>query len=135
MPPLPVVADSNVIISGLYTPGNPRAVLDLARTGAINLYLSRFILHEVVTALAGEKFRWPATRIMIALQALPGDTVDTGPPYLHVVADEADNRILECALAAKADYLITGDRHLLALRRYQRIRVVTPAEFLARERA
>jgi predicted nucleic acid-binding protein len=49
---------------------------------------------------------------------------------LTVIADDPDNRILECALKAQADLIISGDKHLLNLRNYQGIKMVTPGEFL-----
>jgi putative PIN family toxin of toxin-antitoxin system len=53
---------------------------------------------------------------------------------LSVVSDdEADNRILECALAARADTIVTGDRHLLQLRRFRGARISTPRQFLDAE--
>ena len=54
----------------------------------------------------------------------------TTQPHLHLLADEPDNRILECAALAKADVIVTGDRHLLALQRHEETRIVTLAGFL-----
>ena len=49
---------------------------------------------------------------------------------ISVVADEPDNRILECAVTGDADMIVTGDRHLLDLERYEGIEIVTLAVFL-----
>ena len=49
---------------------------------------------------------------------------------LAVIADDPDNRILECAVASQADFIISGDKYLLNLRNFQGIKIVTPAEFL-----
>lgn len=130
MPPR-VVADSNVIISALHAGGKPEAVLSLAHRGEIELYLSPFILGEVATALEGVKFRWDRERITDALLGLSARIIDPGPPRLRVLPDPPDNRILECALASRARYLVTGDRHLLALGAYRRIRILTPDTFLS----
>ena len=54
-------------------------------------------------------------------------------PVSVVREDEADNRILECALAAGADAIVTGDHHLLELRRFGGVRIATPREFLDAE--
>ena len=130
--PLPprVVADSNVIVSALHVGGNPEAVLTLARRGTIALYVSPFILTEVATVLERPKFSWPRQAILDALRGLPGEVIDPGPPRLHILADDADNRIIECAVAARAGYVVTGDRELLALGKHGRIRIVSPREFL-----
>lgn len=130
--PLPprVVADSNVIVSALHLGGNPEAVLTLARRGVISLHVSPFILTEVATVLARPKFSWARQAILDALRGLPAQVVDPGPPHLHVLADVADNRIIECAAATRARYVVTGDRELLALSKHGRTLIVSPREFL-----
>jgi len=125
-----VVADSNVIISAFHGAGNPRRVLLLANTGKLELFHSPFIVDEVARILAGRKFRWPLERVAEAIAGLPGNLVlPTGPP-IQVARDETDNRILESAVAARADYLVTGDRHLVGLTWYLRTRILTPRAFL-----
>lgn len=52
-------------------------------------------------------------------------------PTVHVLKDEPDNRILECAIAAQAEYVVSGDRHLLALKRHAYITMISLADFLA----
>lgn len=52
-------------------------------------------------------------------------------PSVHVLKDEPDNRILECAVLAEADLIVTGDRHMLALDRYQKISIVRLSDFVA----
>ena len=133
-PPLPprVVADSNVLLSALYGGVRSGAVLRLARQGTITLYASPYILDEVARILA-EKFYWAPARIQDSFTALRVYTtiVDTGPRRITVVRDPKDNPILECARAARAKYLITGDRDLLTLRTYRRLRIVTIRDFMA----
>jgi len=51
-------------------------------------------------------------------------------PHIHLISDEPDNRILECALEAEADYIITGDKHLLSRKQFQKIRIIRLSEFL-----
>jgi putative PIN family toxin of toxin-antitoxin system len=126
-----VVADSNVIISAFHGAGNPRRVLQLANAGTFDFFYSPFIVEEVARIMGGPKFKWPAARLREAIEGLPGEIVVPAGRPLHVVADETDNRILECALAAKADFLVTGDHHLLDLGHYFRTRIVTPRAFLA----
>lgn len=128
---LRVVADTNVIVSAFAAGGNPKAILLMAAAGEFDLFASQAILEEVTRVLGGPKFRWPMDRLMEALGALPARILDPGPPRLSVVRDHDDNRILECAIAARAHYLVTGDRDLLILGRYFRTRILTPREFLA----
>lgn len=129
-----VVLDTNVIISGLNFPGNERLVLDLARRRRFDLYLSPFILGEVSRVLA-LKFGWEGGRVTQALSMLrDAATIIEPPQSLDVIDDnEADNRILECALASSADYLVTGDRrHLLPIGEYEGTAIVNAPRFLSR---
>jgi putative PIN family toxin of toxin-antitoxin system len=102
--------------------------------GLIEIYISPAILDEIGGVLA-RKFRWSATRVREARAAIGQFTVLVHPQEsVRVVReDEADNRILESALAAGADTIITGDHHLLQLRRFRGARITTPREFLDAE--
>jgi len=121
-----IVADTNIYISALNFSGKADEVLALGRAGAI--------LDEIGGVLA-RKFRWSATRVREARAAIGDFTVLVHPrePVSVVREDEADNRILECALAAGADAIVTGDHHLLELRRFGGVRITTPREFLDAE--
>ena len=128
-----VVLDTNVIVSGLNFPGNERLVLELALRGRFELCLSPFILEEVAGVL-GRKFDWTEERSAQALRALGDAATVVEPPRLPEVieSDHADNRILECAVEASADYLVTGDRHhLLPLEEHQGARIVNAPRFLS----
>ena len=128
-----VVLDTNVIVSALNFPGNERLVLELALRGRFDLCLSRFILEEVAGVLT-RKFDWDEARTAQVLQAIENAGTVIEPPRLEeVIADgHADNRILECAVAANADYLITGDRqHLLPLGEHQGTSIVNAPRFLS----
>ena len=130
MPRPRVVADSNVIISALYLGGTPERVLELARQGSIELFYSSFILEEVARILKGPKFRWAEARIEDAIGSFPARLAPPARRRLSVVRDPTDNRVLECAVAARAHYLVTGDRHLLELGSYFRLRIVTARDLL-----
>src|SRR5437870_5464709 len=123
--PIRAVTDSNIIISALHRGGVPAKIFDLAQQGETEIYLSRFIIAEVADIL-DKKLEWNHERVSQALRALPARIINPGPERLHVVADAPDNRILECALAANAPYLITGDKGLLDLKFYRSIQILTP---------
>ena len=128
-----VVLDTNVIVSGLNFPGNERAVLELALRGRFELCLSPFILEEV-SGVLGRKFDWTEERSAQALRALGGAATVIEPRRLPEVieGDHADNRILECAVEASADCLVTGDRrHLLPLEEHQGVRILNSPRFLS----
>ena len=98
-----VVLDTNVIVSGLNFPGNENLVLELARRGRFELCLSLFILQEVTDVL-DRKFGWSEARISQSVRTLR-DTATIIEPYLIpevITGNEADNRVLQCAVEAAA---------------------------------
>lgn len=131
---LSATADTNIYVSALQFGGLPLRLLDYAADGRVRLHISEAILGEMVRVLR-DKFGWqePALRdagtILEACtqRVVPTHTVDL------ITADPSDNRILECASAAKSDYIVTGDkRHLLPLGSYNRIPIVMVAPFIRR---
>ena len=108
-------------------------MLELAREGAYELCLSAFILAELHGVLT-RKFGWEQTRSRraIALIGAASTIVESSSTVSVITRNDADNRILECAVASDADYLVTGDRRdLLPLREYERVKIVTSATFLS----
>jgi putative PIN family toxin of toxin-antitoxin system len=126
-----IVADTNVYISALNFAGTADEVLALGRAGVIEICISPAILDEIGGVLA-RKFGWSAARVREARAAIGQFTVLVHPrESLSVVRkDEADNRILECALAADAEVIVTGDHHLLQLKIFRSLQIRTPREFL-----
>ena len=127
-----MVLDSKVLISALHCGGRPEEFLLLANEGSIELFLSHFILEETARILR-EKLGWREREIRDAVAMMKDVATLVQPTMtLHVVLDdEADNRVLECAVEAHADFLVTGDkRHLLPIRRYKGIHILTPRECL-----
>jgi len=127
---LRVVFDTNVLLSAFIFGGNPERLFDLARFGELRLVVSPDILLEFAFVLR-EKFAWAEEDITEAIRAIgraselvrPGET-------LKIVSDDADNRVLECAVAGKADFIVTGDHHLLDLRSFEGVKIVKPRDFL-----
>jgi putative PIN family toxin of toxin-antitoxin system len=128
---LRVVIDTNVIVSALNFGGNPKAVLELARKNRIQNVTSPFILNEVEKVLT-QKFRWQKDITQEIISDLCNFSQLVNPPKsLAVISYPPDNRILECAVAGEADYIVSGDRHLTDLKTYGKINILTPTEFLA----
>ena len=128
-----VVLDTNVIVSALNFPGNERLVLELALRGRFEFLLSRFILEEVAGVLV-RKFDWDDERTAQVLQGIENAATVVDPPRLPepIEGGHPDNRILECAVAASADYLVTGDRrHLLPIGEHQGTRIINAPRFLS----
>ncbi|MBI4238947.1 MAG: putative toxin-antitoxin system toxin component, PIN family [Deltaproteobacteria bacterium] len=127
-----IVADTNVLISGVLFGGPPRRVLELSQQGVIQLCLSRPLLDEFTDVLARPKFRLDDALLLLLADTLVAYSLIVVPQRrVRVIrADPDDNRVLECAHAAGAQYIVSGDHHLLTLRRYSGIPILSPATFL-----
>jgi len=126
-----VVFDTNIYISAFITPGGRgEAAYLLAVTGKLELFASVPILTELARKLR-EKFHWDDEHITAAIRNVAGAAVVVKPfARLAILADEPDNRILECSREAGAELIVTGDRHLLDLINFGGIAIVTLAAFL-----
>jgi putative PIN family toxin of toxin-antitoxin system len=127
---LRVVFDTNIFISAFVIPGGKAEEVYLhVLRGDFDLCSSVAILIETAQKLR-DKFGWPENQIVRLLQAISKvATVIKTRPHLHVLADEPDNRILECAVEAAADFIVTGDKHLLSLKNFQDIRIISLSNF------
>ncbi len=129
-----VVIDTNIFVSSfLSSQGPPKRVIDLWKTGQINLCLSRDIIAEYVEVLARFGLAGqPELKELLDLFARRINIVFVpAPPVLPLIPDDPeDSKFIECAQAAKAKYVISGDKHLLKLGAYGEIEVVTPSQFL-----
>jgi putative PIN family toxin of toxin-antitoxin system len=127
-----VVLDTNVLISALLFGGHPRQILDTILAGTVDCSLSVPILDELTGVLQQPKFGFSSRQAMAVREELSTRCTIVHPSerIRAVDADPDDNRILECAVAARADIIISGDVHLLRLRVHRSIRILSPSEFL-----
>jgi putative PIN family toxin of toxin-antitoxin system len=132
-----VVLDTNVIISALFWGGPPRAIYELIRSGKLSMLGSEDMERELIRVLGYAKFGLSAAEIMPLIANLRIHTVPIiTRGKLHVIAaDPTDNIFLECAVEGCADYIVSGDKHLLDLTAYKGIPIVRASAFLARESA
>lgn len=127
-----VVLDTNVYISAYGFGGKPADVMRAAIAGEFELITSPAILVEVADKLeAVLGFDRNHTEDVVR-QIARVATIVRPDSRLAVVADDADNRILEAAIEAAAEFIVTGDRHLLDLGAWEGVRVMKVAEFLGR---
>lgn len=126
-----VVFDTNILVSALVFPGGQGdAALRRIITGTDRLVMSRAILDELLDVLS-RKFARDAEELAHVAVFFSELAVFVAPKRrLRVVPDDPDNRILECALAGRADAIVTGDRALLALRNFRNIPVVALRSYL-----
>lgn len=106
----------------------------LARRGVVELHVSTFIIGEVGRILR-EKFGWEEGRVDRAsaqIRRVAREVHEPEESVAEIEADPTDNRILECAVAAGVDLIVTGDKkHLLPLGSFRRIKIVSLREFLS----
>jgi putative PIN family toxin of toxin-antitoxin system len=132
-----VVADTNTVVSGLLWYGNPRQVLDAARTGVITLSTSASLLAELAEVLQRPKFAQRLARANVTPHTLVfgyaalARLVVPVPIEPVVEADPDDDAVLACAVAARAEVIVSGDSDLLVLASYEGIPIIA-AQLMAR---
>jgi len=127
-----IVADTNIYISAILFDGKPEIVIKLAAAEKVALFTAHSIMAEVATVLRN-RFQWTNQQVAYADQFIRDLSVLVTPSCRigKIREDDTDNRVLECALEAKADFIVTGDRtHLLALKSYRGMQIVGASAFL-----
>jgi putative PIN family toxin of toxin-antitoxin system len=130
-----VVIDTNVVISALLFGGEPAKLILLWQGDKIKPAASKAIIEEYLCVLAYPKFKLSESEINFLLyhEILPYfDVIDVQPGPKIIAKDPADDKFIRCALAAGAKYIVSGDQHLLALKTYQKVSVLSPTDFLNR---
>ena len=125
------VFDANIFVSALAIPGGQaERAIDLVIDARVNLCISKEIIYEVLGVLAQKSSKGPEelARTAVFLSELAELVVPR--KKLAVLDDEPDNRILECAVTGHADVIVTGDRAMLNLKKYQEIRILSLRQFL-----
>jgi putative PIN family toxin of toxin-antitoxin system len=127
-----VVLDTNILISGVLFQGKPRSVLESAIEGKIEAVSSTELLTEFRGVLERPKFNLRALEAHAIADELESILTIVFPSRtISAIRDDPDdNTVLECALEAKADMIVTGDSHLLELQVFEGIEIVTADEFL-----
>ena len=127
-----IVLDTNILISSFGWEGNPKKIFDLIIKGDEQLIISSEQFEELSEALDYPKFdfseeqksRFKSLILKVATMVYPQEKVN------FITDDPDDNTILEAALAGKADYIITGDSHLLDVMEFRGIKIVPAKEFI-----
>ena len=127
-----VVIDTNIFVSSFFG-GNPRKIVDLWKSGQLTLCLSKPIVHEYVEVL--KRLGLQNERELDELLGLFAHgfhiLFSAKTPELNVVEEDPDdNKFIECAVALKCTFVISGDKHLTEIRDYMGIEIVTPKEYL-----
>jgi len=134
---LKIVLDTNVFVSALINPrGKPAQILNYVFESKVRLFTSPSIIEELERVLSYPKLVKRHGLEKEELKKFVSDLLSIlslveGKKAIEVIVeDPADNNYLSCALDAKADFIVSGDIHLLNLREYEGIQIITPAQFL-----
>jgi putative PIN family toxin of toxin-antitoxin system len=129
-----IVLDTNTIISAIgWKHSKPRRILEACLSGKYLLVESPGLLKEFAAVMERPKFGFiPEEQKKELVTRLINycEIVEPKKKINIIKSDPADNKVLECALEGKAQYIVSGDNHLLRLKVYMGIRIVTAAEFL-----
>lgn len=134
-----VVLDTNTLISGILWDGNEAKIIEKAERNEIQLFTSQKLLQELEEVLKREKFskklegkKYTVNEAVTKI-ALIATLIESTHKINVIKEDPDDNRVLECAVSAKADVIISGDGHLLNLKNYAGIDIVPASEFIKQE--
>jgi len=127
-----VVIDTNIFVSGFGWNGKPEEVLKLIKDRQIVNYSSAEIFEEIRRVVSYPKLRFPEPLQITILEFVLFYSEFIAPQkrFFTVTEDPDDNKFLECAIEAKVDYIISGDPHLLDMKKSKTVKIVTPREFL-----
>lgn len=131
-----VVLDTNVIISILLWKGKTRKILDLTQNGKVDIITSDKIITELKKVITYPKFlilvnQSNLTSGRLVRRYLESVKLVKDRYLLKIIEDDpSDNIVLSCALSAKADFIVSGDKHLLNLKKFQNIPILSPKEFI-----
>ncbi|MBI3016214.1 MAG: putative toxin-antitoxin system toxin component, PIN family [Candidatus Tectomicrobia bacterium] len=129
-----IVVDTNVLISAAFWTGKPKELLNRVRQRRLTFLTSEVLLDELREVLVREDKPFKlsaeeAARVVAAMR----DIAEIVQPHSRVTIcqDDQDNRVLECAMDGSAECIISGDLHLLGLKSFQGIQIMTVSDFLS----
>ena len=128
-----VVIDTNVLVSALLFGGTPGKLIPLWKSGRIQPLASKEMIDEYLRVLAYPKFKLSEEEIKFILyqEILPYfEAVQTKRGRVIIPDDPSDDKFIRCAKTGKATIIVSGDEHLLALKSYGKVKILTPTRFL-----
>lgn len=127
-----IVIDTNVVASAMFFGGRPKQLLELLVSRRLEAYASAEITteyqetaEELCSRYPDKKVRLPLSIIIAAMKLIEPTSV------VSVCRDPDDNKFIECAQDAKCIYIVSGDKDLLSVKRYNKVQIVTVSEFLS----
>ncbi|MCL5290637.1 MAG: putative toxin-antitoxin system toxin component, PIN family [Eubacteriales bacterium] len=127
-----VCLDTNVLVSAIGWPGPEAAVVGLVLDGVVSLCITAEVLNEFYRVCQYPKFGFSEAEVdgFTGRLLINAELVEPVEKLYIITGDEPDNRFLECAVAGRVDYIISGDSHLLKLGFYKDIKIMRAPEFL-----
>jgi uncharacterized protein len=124
--------DTNVLVSGTLFGGIPGKIIDASVDRRFTLALSPAILNEYEAVLSRRKFGLATEAVQLLVRDMESHALVVRPKKKHQIIpdDPDDNAIVDCAVEAEADVIVSGDTHLTDFEEIEGIRVITPAQFV-----
>jgi putative PIN family toxin of toxin-antitoxin system len=127
-----IVLDANIFISSFFWGGNPRAILERVIAGIDALFITKEIVDEIEDVMRRSKFHADEEGIRYYIHSIEeiGNKITPKKMIKNGSRDKSDNKYIACGITAKVNYIISGDVHLLELKEYDNIKIVTAKNYL-----
>lgn len=127
-----IVLDTNVFVSGVFFTGPPHRILKAWRDGKLIILVSPEILEEYQRVGQELNSEFPEVDLtpFLNLLSIHTEIILPHPLYPVIADDPSDDKFLECAVAGKASFILSGDKHLLKLAKFHGIQILKPREFV-----
>jgi putative PIN family toxin of toxin-antitoxin system len=127
-----VVLDANIFISAFFWGGKPRMVLKRVIARIDELFITKEILDEINDVIRRSKFHADEHEIHYFINSIEeiANKIAVKRRINNGSRDKADNKYIECGISARADYIISGDIHLLELKNYETLEIVSANDYL-----
>ena len=127
-----IVLDANIFVSSFFWGGNPKIIVERVISGIDELFITKEILDEIEDVMRRPVFHADNDRINYFINSIEeiGNKITPQKSVINGSRDSTDNKYIECGITVNADYIISGDIHLLELKKYKSIKIVTAKEYL-----
>jgi putative PIN family toxin of toxin-antitoxin system len=127
-----IVLDANTFISSFFFFCNPRIIVERVIARIDELFITKEILDEIEDVIGRPKFHADKDKIHYIINSIEeiGNKITAEKRIINGSRDKSDNKYIECGITADVDYIISGDIHLLELREYDNIKIVTAKNYL-----
>ena len=126
-----IVVDTNVLVSGMHWGGIPAEIVRAWANGRVKVVCSAEIIREYSEVLHRTNQEMPPEKLdgMLSFLISQSEIVQPNHWFKVVLDDPGDNKFIDCAFHAQANLIISGDKHLLRLKKFGPIRILSPSQF------